>query len=299
MKGRIAMVKKLIEQKGFSLIEFVVVVSVLAIFLIIIIPGCTDNNRYLAREAEVKANCHSIQVALERYFTDNNEYPHYLLGGDVRGWNNWHSVWDGVNDIEMSMGRVAANDRVKDPLIEYDYIWSYPSNPFVDQGSEIILRTNQDNSASPGGGDPRFGFTGVVMGQGLDDLNLFCGAVLKEGDRIYLSEVETRRTLDHGDWMNVPEAFDEFKDKNRYYLFGGWRINNTDQEYFSYWPGNFFYKGTTSSVICRHGFAFPWPNANQGGWFNRYILGGYGAEGIEGMDIIRLEPIDPNGERVA
>lgn len=294
-----------IREKGFTLIELLVVITIIGILAAIALPNYIKAKNK-AKEAETKANLHTIQISLERYMTDNNEYPHYLLGGDIDGWLNWHSRWDGVNDIGMSGGRVASNDRVQDPMVEYDYITSYPNNPFVGDGQIIIRQTNVDGTDNQGEGDPRFGYKGNIMGQGLDDINFFRGAT--HSGPFFWSEIETRRTLDRGDWMNVPPAFisaDPFN-TNMYYLFGGFRYHPDDIDpdrvtsdvIYTFWPGNFFFKATSDQIISRQGWTIPVPNTNIGGHYNRYMLGGYGSEGTTGTDVIRLIWYDPEGDTV-
>lgn len=277
-----------IRERGFTLIELLVVITIIGILAAIALPNYIKAKNK-AKEAEVKANCHTIQISLERYMTDNNEYPHYLLGGDIDGWMNWHTQTDTLNPLGMSGGRQATNARVQDPMIEYDYITSYPNNPFVGDGQIIIRQTNLAGDDQQGDGDPRFGYKGNAMGQGLDDMNFFRGAT--HPGPFFWSEIETRRTLDRGAWMSVPPAFIN-PETNMYYLFGGRRNTNTGSTsdvIFTFWPGNFFYKATTDQVISRQGFTIPVPNTNIGGHYNRYIMGGYGAEGTMGIDCIRLE----------
>lgn len=290
---------------GFTLIELLVVITIIGILAAIALPNYIKAKNK-AKEAEVKANCHTIQISLERYMTDNNEYPHYLLGGDIEGWLNWHSKWDGVNDMSMLSGdgRIASNDRVQDPMIEYDYITSYPNNPFVGDGQIIIRQTNVDGTDNQGDGDPRFGYKGNIMGQGLDDMSFFRGATLSSN--YFWSEIETRRTLDRGAWMNVPPAFLSGGAFNTqmYYLFGGFRFHpddidpdrQTSDVVFTFWPGNFFFKAASDEILSRQGWTIPVPNTNVGGHFNRYIMGGYGAEGTLGIDVIRLIWFNPDGE---
>ncbi|MCK4720730.1 type II secretion system protein [bacterium] len=292
-----------IRERGFTLIELLVVITIIGILAAIALPNYIKAKNK-AKEAEVKANCHTIQIALERYITDNSEYPHFLLGGDIDGWLNWHNQHDGENNIGMSNNRIASNDRVQDPLIEYDCITSYPGNPFVGDGQIIIRQTSAIGGDEQGQGDPRFGYKGNVMGQGLDDMNHFRGATAGIGP-FFWSEVETRRTLDLGSYMNVPPAFQSGGciDTRMYYVFGGFRMQPGtpcydtigDEIVFTAWPGNFFYKGTTDQVISRQGFTIPVPNTNIGGHFNRYIIGGYGAGGTIGMDVIRTIWWDPEG----
>jgi hypothetical protein len=250
------------------------------------------------KEAETKANCHTIQITLERYFTDHGEYPPYLLGGDIDGWAAWHEQWDGLNEILIPDGRIASNNVVCDPLIQEGYITSYPFNPFVGDGSRVIRATNVQGVYEDGLGDPRFGYKGNVMGQGLDDPSFFCGAIQPEPYN--WSEIETRRTLDHGDWMNVPDAFKNTE--NMYYLFGGWRNDDPrakDEVVYTHWPGNFFYRAASEAPASSDGKTLLPPNTHRGGPYTRFILGGYGAERTVGMDIIRLEPFDPDGNRVS
>ena len=283
----------MVREKGFTLIELLVVITIIGILAAIALPNYI-RAKEKAKETEVKANLHTIQIALERYMTDNSEYPHYLLGGDIEGWLNWHTQWDGVNDLLMpSIDGVASNDRVQDPLVEYDYIISYPDNPFVDDGQIIIRQTNVGMDDEQGKGDPRFGFKGNVMGQGLDDRNYFAGAISGLGP-FFWSEIETRRTLDHGDYMNVPPAFQSGEpfDTNMYYVFGGFMYPPGDENYngeviATAWPGNFFYKCTSDQILPRVGWTIPVPNTNNGGHFNRYILGGYGSRLSQGIDVIR------------
>jgi prepilin-type N-terminal cleavage/methylation domain-containing protein len=294
-----------IREKGFTLIELLVVITIIGILAAIALPNYIKAKNK-AKEAEVKANIHTIQVSLERYITDNNEYPHYLLGGDIDGWLNWHARPDvqGQNQIGMSGGRMATNERLQDPLIEYDYITSYPFNPFVGDGQIIIRQTNVDGNDQQGDGDPRFGYKGNVMGQGLDDMNFFKGAVV--GTPFFWSEIETRRSLDRGDWQNVPPAFVSGEPFNTemYYLFGGWRYppgyidpdRQVSDTIYTYWPGNFYYKATSDQVISRQGWTIPVPNTNIGGHYNRYIIGGYGAQGTQGQDVIRLIWWNPDGD---
>ena len=247
-------------------------------------------------DAETRAECHVIQMALERYKTDHGEYPPYLLGGDIDGWQTWHTKWDGVNDIDMGDGRVASNAKVVDPLIEGAYIVSYPGNHYVPDGQVIIRLTNTEGNDQLGDGDPRFGYKGNVMGMVLDDPNFFNGS-MRPGPFKW-SEIETRRTLDRGDWMNVPSAF-KTTSTNMYYLGGGFRSQGTSPNVdvtTIYRPGNFFYRAVQEMVMSQQGFTLPPPNTNLGGPYTHYILGGYGAiNGLSGMDVIRLEQTDPDG----
>jgi len=271
------------------------IVLVFLIFIASPFAGAVDADK----EAETKSGLHEIQEALERYFVDHGTYPDFLLGGDKEGWENWHSAWDGVNTVDMAGGLKARNEYVNDPLIDKEYLSSYPSNPFVDDGSSVILRTCVEGESGEGHGDPRFGFRGTSMGMGLDDMNYFKGAIHR-GPFVW-SEIETRRTLDRGEWMNVPEGFKDNEYK-MYYLFGGTRSQYFKEEVGipTYWPGNFFYKAAADYVLpSRHCWTASIPNTNGvGGAKLRYIIGCYGSSGVEGLDVIRLTDSSPDAYRV-
>jgi len=280
---------------GFTQLEFALGSSLLVILMLVLLPTYVRATN-ADREAETMDNLHTIQIAVERYYVDRGTYPAWLLGGDAEGWGAWHDKWDGVNDMEMSQEMIATNSIVDDPLIRDTYLASYPSNPFVDDGSAVITRTSAVGSNEPGEGDPRFGMNGDVMGMGLDDPNFFKGAI-QRGNFTW-SNVETRRTLDHGEWQDVPAEFID-REYCMYYLFGGITepYMNTGQTTYTYWPGNFFYKSATDVVLpARHGFTQPVPNTNGvHGPKDRYILGCYGAENNPGMDVIRLTWFSPDG----
>jgi prepilin-type N-terminal cleavage/methylation domain-containing protein len=287
------------HRRGYTLIELITVIAILALIATTALPQFVKAKDQ-SRESEAKANLHMLQIAIERYAVDNGEYPRYLLGGDTQGWETWHKKWDDVNNIEMRLNRVASNDKLDDPLIKFRYLDSYPGNPFTDDNRTVLAATNINGSSEPGDGDPRFGFNGGLMGQGLDDMNIFKGAV--HPGPFYWSDVETRRTLDHGDWMNVPKSFID-PSTNMYYLFGGRRGFDPESKSkfnFTFWSGNFFYKAAPDVMLRgRGGMTIAVPNTNGvGGFRDRYILGVYGALGTDGLDVIRLEPDAPDGSSI-
>jgi type II secretory pathway pseudopilin PulG len=61
-----------------------VVIVIIGILVAIALPNFIKI-KDKAKEAEVKQNLHSIQLAIERYATDNDgNYPFYVFGGDAR-----------------------------------------------------------------------------------------------------------------------------------------------------------------------------------------------------------------------
>jgi prepilin-type N-terminal cleavage/methylation domain-containing protein len=292
-----------VSQKGFTLIELLVVITIIGILAAIALPNYIKA-KDKAKEVEGKANLHTIQIAVERYNTDHHEYPPYLLGGDIDGWLYWHSQND---EASPPSGDGVANNWVQDPLVEYDYMTSYPENPFVDagDGNLIIDATNCgiDSDPQQGQGDPRFGYKGNVMANGLDDPNFFEDA----HQNLPYSRIETKRTLDREGSPNGaadPTAYG-FPSKNSaqgdypglYYNFGGRYNKENGSTIFTFWPGNFFYRSSTDIQPARKGWSVPYPNTNYQGTILRYMLGVYGAQSNPGKDIIRLQEVTPNDDQ--
>lgn len=279
-----------VSRKGFTLIELLVVITIIGILAAIALPNYIKA-KDKAKEAEAKANLHTIQIAVERYQTDHHEYPPYLLGGDSDGWLYWHSTWDESNPPPNQ----TANAWVQDPLVEYNYVVSYPENPFVDAGEGIIIidATSFEPDPQQGDGDPRFGYKGNIMGCGLDDPNFFRDAHLN----LPYSRIETQRTLDKGTYDPSDLGFpnpDAGNFPGLYYNFGGRYNPDTHKIIFTFWPGNFFYRSSTDIQPARSGYSWPYPNTNYQGHVLRYMLGVWGSQRNPGKDVIRLQDVTPD-----
>jgi len=81
------------------------------------------------RNFQVKANLYYIQLAVERFATDNSgTYPDYLIGGD--GLRAESPVEQG--SIKRSVVVPPDSRRTpSDPLLRYGYLIAYPINPFT------------------------------------------------------------------------------------------------------------------------------------------------------------------------
>lgn len=273
-------------QSGFTLIELLVVITIIGILAAIALPNYIKA-KDKAKEAEVKANCHTIQIALERYATDHSgTYPNYILGGDTRG-------WDERSGCRAITAPGDENTRPpRDPLIHFAYVYSYPDNPFIDPGegiTSIIAWTGA--SLDLGDGDVRFGWTGEIMGNTLDDpRHLFVG----EGQPTRLQYT----------MLPVPNAYIGVlngNSPNSFYCMGGlpqWARNgggasDVDGEAIkAFWPGQYFYRSGGDFFVANPINVTGAEYENIWGWpymrVNKYILGGYGSPRTAGMDVIRL-----------
>jgi type IV pilus assembly protein PilE len=67
-------------QKGFTLIELMIVIVIVAILMGIAIPAYSDQVRK-SRRAQAKADLLAATQAAERMFTNNNSYASFTLAG--------------------------------------------------------------------------------------------------------------------------------------------------------------------------------------------------------------------------
>ena len=71
---------------GFTLIELIVVILVLAVLAGVLIPRVTDRMA-AARDAKRLADINAIETAIERYFHDKGVYPPASQNGSYGGWD--------------------------------------------------------------------------------------------------------------------------------------------------------------------------------------------------------------------
>ncbi|HYE78850.1 MAG TPA: type II secretion system protein, partial [bacterium] len=237
------------RRSGFTLIELLVVITIIGILAAIALPNFIKA-KDKAKEAEVKAACHTIQIALERYSTDHNgNYPAYILGGDERGWDPV------IGNESYITTRWPADEKVpSDPLVSWGYVNTYPKNAFIKPGDGVtsVMRwTGGDigETYTVGGkqyhlglGDPRFGFNAEIMGNCLDDPRyLWKGANDISG---LAHTIEPNPSQYLGNINNNTPA-------NPFYGMGGlpeWSpdtsggVGDPGVTIPAWWPGQFFYR---------------------------------------------------------
>jgi len=139
--------------KGFTLTELAMGLFLIAIITGLLLPnsGCSQNfinARDKAREAEVKSNIHSIQIALERYAVDTGGmYPLILYGGDYTDTFTTYRSYIEYPPIDYPDYVPFRGDI--DVLLEFGYLARYPQNPFmrmrdVDKYGKIITNPGEN-----------------------------------------------------------------------------------------------------------------------------------------------------------
>jgi prepilin-type N-terminal cleavage/methylation domain-containing protein len=289
---------KRIEQRGFTLIELLVVITIIGILAAIALPNYIKA-KDKAKEAEVKSNCHTIQIALERYATDHSgAYPNYILGGDKRGWD------DRAGCRALTSTDTEDLRPVRDPLIHFAYVTSYPDNPFIDPGDGVTSTISWTGASYDlGDGDVRFGWTGEIMGNTLDDPRfLFKDFGLANRSRL----VYTLGTQETGPvYSQAYIGILQPNSPNSFYCMGGipqWsevNVGQSDPEAGAikgFWPGQFFYRAGGDFFIANPQNMDPATYSQIWDWpymrVNKYIVGGYGSPRTDGVDVIRLTCLD-------
>jgi general secretion pathway protein G len=126
-------IKVLKEQKGFTLLELLIVIVIIGILALLIIPNITSAPKK-ARDTKRKTDITTVRKGLEEYFVNNNVYPNALT-----------DLTTGSAPIVKTLPT--------DPKNSGAYVYAYAvanSNTTYTLGA--CLENDQDNGANTGAG---------------------------------------------------------------------------------------------------------------------------------------------------
>jgi len=125
--------KKLSSQKGFTLLELLVVIVVIGILALLVIPNLTSAPKK-ARDIQRKTDLRAVQKALEEYYVSNSAYP-------------VTTVWATLGTSYLTTGTPPIlKSMPADPLNTGVYIYSYNAAA----STAYTLRACLENQADVG-----------------------------------------------------------------------------------------------------------------------------------------------------
>jgi prepilin-type N-terminal cleavage/methylation domain-containing protein len=261
------------KTKGFTLIELLVVIVIIGILAAIALPNYIKVKEK-AKEAEVKANLHNVQLTVERFAVDTEgAYPTYIIGGEPK-YAQQVNTGSSANAF-LNVTKCDPIEGVSDPLLRRGYIDAFPRNPFTRNGVAVHqLQANLPTSFN--GEDPlRNAFADSVdLGTRFGPYCTSMGNVLCDPRYVRWAYVD----------LNTGQPDERYTWANIEYQFWDMWVGNKPLPYL---PGEFFYKSVGPIMaVGNEGFATepPIPTDND-----QYMLGGYGGIRTKGHDNLGVE----------
>jgi prepilin-type N-terminal cleavage/methylation domain-containing protein len=135
------------KKKGFSLVELIIVVTILGILAAIVLPGF-QNHVANAKESAVKSNLTTIRSEIELYELQHNGVPPgYVDGAEASA----ETLVLQLTATSTSTGAVSASRIPVDPYLFGPYLREIPENPYNGLSTITYVAAGTDFSAAADG----------------------------------------------------------------------------------------------------------------------------------------------------
>ncbi len=111
---------KNLSKRGFTLIELVVVISILAILAGVLVPR-VSNHMMAARDARRLADIKTVRNAVEQYMMDKGSYPAANQNPSFGGWDVSHDD----NFVQVLRDEGYLDEDATDPINDATYHYRY------------------------------------------------------------------------------------------------------------------------------------------------------------------------------
>ncbi len=134
------------KHKGFTLIEMLIVIVVIAILALIVIPRLLGAGRK-AKEATLRGDLHQIRNAIQQFEADCGDYPAAIVDLQTRpadGSNGGNSIQLDVNGWQGPYLRTPDGNLPADPFTTSSTTWSYTATSGDVSSGSTLTAINGD-----------------------------------------------------------------------------------------------------------------------------------------------------------